>query len=113
LYRRWTESVADRLKSVVDGSKNVMGSEKNVADGGNCVKQSRNCVKSRGRDKGGQRESRGRQDDGMWREERSDDVAVDACCETKSGRGKLDLCIFHTLLCSAQLVASLLLSRIL
>jgi len=69
--------------------------------------------KSRGRDEGGQRESRGRQDDGMWREERSDDVAVDACCETKSVRGKLDLCIFNTFLCSAQLVASLLLNEIL
>ena len=69
--------------------------------------------KSRERDEGGQRESRGRQDDGMWREERSDDVAVDACCETKSVRGKLDLCIFNTFLCSAQLVASLLLSKIL
>jgi len=69
--------------------------------------------KSRGRDEGGQRESRGRQDDGMWREERSDDVAVDACCEKKSVRGKLDLCIFNTFLCSAQLVASLLLSKIL
>jgi len=82
--------------------------------------------KSRERDEGGQRKSRGRaeremregrgrgrQDDVMWREERSDDVAVDACCETKSVRGKLDLCIFNTFLCSAQLVASLLLSKIL
>ena len=69
--------------------------------------------KSRERDEGGQRESRGRQDDGMWREERSDDVAVDACCETKSVCGKLDLCIFNTFLCSAQLLASLLLSKIL
>jgi len=69
--------------------------------------------KSRERDERGQRESRGRQDDGMWREERSDDVAVDACCETKSVRGKLDMCIFNTFLCSAQLVASLLLSKIL
>jgi len=68
---------------------------------------------SRGRDEREQRESRGRQDDGMWREERSDDVAVDACCETKSMRGKLDLCIFNTFLCSAQLVASLLLNKIL
>ena len=68
---------------------------------------------SREGDEGGQRKSRGRQDHGMWREERSDDVAVDACCETKSVHGKLDLCIFNTFLCSAQLVASLLLNEIL